>query len=206
MTVTVIIPTLDPDSPMLAHCIANVGDGAQVHVEHDQDRTGFAATCNRGVAATDGDLIVLLNDDTVPQPGWLYPLQTAARDDRMVGSLLAYPDGRIQHSGVFFRRRAGVLEAFNRRTSAQSSEVPAVTAACVAITRKRWVELDGLDESYVNGYEDVDLCLRHRADGGHVWFAAESVVAHLESQSPGRFDHAAKNIALLQQRWGDLPI
>ncbi len=206
MTVTVIIPTLDPDSQLLAQCLTNIGDGVEVHVEHDKDRTGFAATCNRGVAATDGELIVLLNDDTVPQPGWLHPLQTTARDDRMVGGLLAYPDGRIQHSGVFFRRRGGVLEAYNRRAVAQSGEVPAVTAACVAITRKRWDELDGFDESYVNGYEDVDLCLRHREAGGHVWFAAESVVAHLESQSPGRFAHAAQNIALLQERWGDLPI
>lgn len=206
MRVDIIIPTLDPDSEMLAGCLAAIGGEADVHVEHDRDRTGFAATCNRAAAATDGDVLVFLNDDTLPQPGWLRPLQTAVRDDRIVGSLLAYPDGRIQHSGVFFRRRGGLLEAFNRRSIAEPGEVPAVTGACLAVTRKRWVELDGFDGSFVNGYEDVDLCLRHRRMGGHVWLAAESVVAHLESQSPGRFAHAQHNIALLNQRWGDLPI
>lgn len=206
MNVDIIIPTLDPDSDLLAQCLANIGDGATVHVEHDKDRTGFAATCNRGAAATTGDLIVFLNDDTVPQQGWLTPLIEAARDDRITGSLLYYPDGTVQHSGVFLRRRDKILEAYNRRTPAPSADVPAVTGACLAITRSRWVLLGGFDEAYTNGYEDVDLCLRHREAGGHVWYSAESVVVHLESKSPGRFAHAQQNVALLQQRWGHLPI
>ena len=151
-------------------------------------------------------MLVFLNDDTIPQPGWLDAIEAAVTDDRIVGGLMVYPDGNIQHSGVFFRRRNGTLEAYNRQTTAPSGEVPAVTGACLAITRKRWDDLGGFDGGYLNGYEDVDICLRHREAGGHVWYAAECVVVHLESQSPGRFTHAQQNVARLQARWGQLPI
>lgn len=206
MTVSVIIPTLDPDAPLTKQCLRHIGDGPEVIVAHDTNRTGFAATCNRGATQATGDVLVFLNDDTIPQPGWLDAIEAAVTDDRIVGGLMVYPDGNIQHSGVFFRRRNGTLEAYNRQTTAPSGEVPAVTGACLAITRKRWDDLGGFDGGYLNGYEDVDICLRHREAGGHVWYAAECVVVHLESQSPGRFTHAQQNVARLQARWGQLPI
>jgi GT2 family glycosyltransferase len=204
VNVSIVIPTLDPESPLIKQCLRHIGDGPEVIVQHDVDRDGFAVTCNRGAAKATGDLLVFLNDDTVPQPGWLEPLISATRDDRLVGSLLVYPDGTVAHSGVFLRRRGPLIEAYNRRTPAPSAEVPAVTGACLAVTRKAWDALDGFDEGYRNGYEDVDLCLRHRKAGGHVWYSAESVVVHVESQSPGRFDHVDHNVRLLNERWGDL--
>lgn len=213
MTVAVVIPTLDPESEM---CVAAVdavtatAPDAFVIVEHDQLRAGFAETCNAGAARTTADPLVFLNDDTVVQTGWLealvrplYGPESAA----IAGSALFYPDGQIQHSGVFMRRDVhGRLEAYNRRTPSPSGPVPAVTGACLAIRRDVWDDLGGFDEEYVNGYEDVDLCLRARQDGHEIRFVAESQVVHFESRSPGRFDHAPQNIALLQERWGDLPV
>ena len=213
MTVAVIIPTLDPESEM---CVAAVdavtatAPDAFVIVEHDQLRAGFAETCNAGAARTTADILVFLNDDTVVQTGWLEALTqplSGPESAAIAGSALFYPDGQIQHSGVFLRRdQAGRLEAYNRRTASPSGTVPAVTGACLAIRRDVWDDLGGFDESYRNGYEDVDLCLRARQDGHEVAFVAESQVVHLESRSPGRFDHAPQNIALLQERWGDLPV
>lgn len=202
MTVSVIIPTLDPDAPLTKQCLRHIGDGPEVIVAHDTNRTGFAATCNRGATQATGDVLVFLNDDTIPQPGWLDPLAAAVRDDTIAGNLLLYPDGNVQHSGVFLRRRGPYLEAYNRRTAAPANEVPAVTGACLAIAHTTWDRLDGFDEGYRNGYEDVDLCLRHRQTGGRVWYAPDSVVVHVESQSPGRFDHVDHNVRLLNERWG----
>ena len=213
MTTAVIIPTLDPESEMCVAAVNAVTESAPdvfVIVEHDAQRAGFAQTCNAGAARTTADVLVFLNDDTVVLPGWLEALDTArngAPSGVIAGSRLLYPDGQIQHTGVFLRRDSlGRLEAYNRRTDRPSAEVPAVTGACLAIDRESWDRLAGFDEAFVNGYEDVDLALRHREAGGTVRYVAESSVIHFESRSPGRFDHAAENIALLQERWGSLPV
>lgn len=213
MTVAVVIPTLDPESEMCVAAVDAVTATAPdvfVIVEHDQLRAGFAETCNAGAARTTADILVFLNDDTVVQTGWLDALTQplcGTESGVIAGSRLLYPDGQIQHTGVFLRRDSlGRLEAYNRRTDRPSAEVPAVTGACLAVDRESWDRLAGFDEAFVNGYEDVDLCLRHREAGGTVVYCAESSVIHFESRSPGRFDHAPDNIALLQERWGDLPI
>lgn len=207
MTVSVIIPTLDPTGPLPTQCQAALADeDIDLHVVHDTNRDGFVTTCHRGAEQATGDILIFLNDDTVPQPGWLRALAAHVDEDTIAGPRLVYPDGRIQHSGIFLRRRGPVLEAYNRQTDSPTGEVPAVTGACLAITRATWDRLGWFDTRYRNGYEDVDLCLRHREAGGRVVYVAESTVVHLESQSPGRFTHAQHNIALLQERWGNLPI
>jgi GT2 family glycosyltransferase len=206
----VIIPTLNPDTDMCRQAVQAVEEttsGVEIIVEHDQHRDGFAATCNAAANRTTADLLVFLNDDTVAQPGWLSEL-TPYADLGPTGAHLVYPDGSTQHAGVHFRRRQGVLEAYNWTRPAASSEVPAVTGACLAISRDWWDRLEGFDEAFVNGYEDVDLCLRARELGGTCWYVADSTVVHFESRSDPevRFGHVAENIALLQERWGHLPV
>lgn len=179
-------------------------DGATVRNDTNE---GFARACNQGAKAATGDLLVFLNNDTVCLPGWLDNMVARwSGDDVVVGAHLLYPDGATQHSGVFFRRNGSDLEAFNRTTPAPSGEVPAVTGACLLVSRERFDELGGFDETYRNAYEDVDLMLTHRQAGGRVWFESTARVIHLESRTPGRFAHAQHAITLLQQRWGDLPI
>lgn len=167
---------------------------------------GFARACNQGAKAATGDLVVFLNNDTVCQPGWLDAMVARWCEGLAVGAHLTYPSGDTQHSGVFLRRRAGVLEAFNRTAPAASGEVPAVTGACLLMSRSEFDGLGGFDEGFRNAYEDVDLLLRHRAAGGRVWFESTAEVVHLESRTPGRFDHVSHNVALLNERWGHLPV
>lgn len=211
MTTAIIIPTLDPDTAMIRRCVQSVHDtaaGNELVIQHDKDRDGFAVTCNRGAGSTDADRLVFLNDDTVCLDGWLEALDAAlsvAEGDVIAGAHLLYTDGATQHSGVFLRRR-GVLEAYNRTVPAPSGDVPAVTGACLAIGRPLWDRLGGFDEGFRNGYEDVDLCLRARQSGASVRYVAEARVIHLESRSPGRFDHVSHNVALLDERWGHLPV
>ena len=209
MTVGVVVPTLDPDSEMFAQCreaIIATAPKAFLHVGHDIDRDGFAVTCNRAAAEASSDVLVFLNDDTIPHPGWLEALTEPLSRAGIVGANLRYPDGSAQHTGVLLRRDGDLLVAENRRVESKSGPVPAVTAACLAITAENFEMLGRFDEAFVSGYEDVDLCLQARAQGLEVWYAADAVVTHLESRSPGRFDHAADNITLLQQRWGYLTV
>ena len=79
----------------------------------------------------------------------------------------------------------------------------AVTGACVLVRRTLWEKLGGFDEAFVNGCEDVDLCLR-AADAGHINLVAlRSVVRHHISSSPGRKLRDEANTRHLVLRWHD---
>jgi predicted glycosyltransferase involved in capsule biosynthesis len=58
-----------------------------------------------------------------------------------------------------------------------------VTGACLMIRRTIFERLDGFDESFVNGHEDMDLCLRVRQMGYKVMYCPESVITHFEART-----------------------
>lgn len=170
---------------------------------------GFAQACNQGAAVARGQYLLFLNNDTVPQPGWLTALLAAMTRDpapAIVGARLLFPDDTVQHAGISFNARnepvhlaygAPIDEASVR----QSRPVPAVTGACLLIERTRFLALDGFDEQYRNGFEDLDLCCRVRATGGTVWYTAESLLYHFESASAGRYHADEANYRRFRERW-----
>ena len=70
------------------------------------ENLGFARACNQGAEAARGEFVLFLNNDTVPEPGWLEPLLEVVRREpavAAVGSRLLYPGSNlIQHAGVAF--------------------------------------------------------------------------------------------------------
>ena len=217
MTCTVVIPTWNK-ARMLLDCLDSL-HGADVlvvdngsrdgtpgmlsnagvrHIDLD-DNEGFACACNVGAREADSDVVIFLNNDTLPTPGWWQAMASAVSVDRpIVGCHLTYPDGTTQHAGVVITKPGGTLVAQNITEPRPSREVQAVTGACMAVHRETFLAAGGFYEGYRNGYEDVDLCL---ALGG-AWYTADATVVHLESQTPGRFDHVAHNVQLLNERWG----
>lgn len=171
----------------------------------------FARRANEGVAASSGDIVVLLNDDVlVEQPDWLDVLTGffAEPDVGVVGARLLYADGTLQHGGVLlnedplhiFRGFAGddagvfgLLEI--------DREVSAVTGACLATPRRLWDQLGGLDPEFAVAFNDVDYCLRAMALGRRVVWTAHASLYHFESQTR-RPDASAEEIDLLRARWG----
>jgi GT2 family glycosyltransferase len=199
--VSIIIPTLNR-SDLLENCTACLSTEYVIVNEG----LPFAEHCNIGAEYVHGDILLFLNDDTEPAEGWLEPIIEAFDDPSVgiVGSRLIYPDGRVQHAGVFLAEPNGILTAYNVLEDLPSRNVEAVTGACLAIRRDLFAELGGFDEGFVNGYEDVDLCLRVRRDGWQVRYVAESTVVHHESQSgAARWTHVHQNIERLQERWAD---
>jgi GT2 family glycosyltransferase len=167
---------------------------------------GFARGCNQGARRASGDVLVFLNNDTVPEPGWLDAMVgwfdkpgTAA-----VGATLYRPDGEVHHAGVAvdFRQPPG-KEAWEV-TSRPRGQVQAVTGACMAVDAARFRAVDGFDEGYVNGYEDVDLCLSLTEDGGLIVYEPDArVMHHVSASGPERFAHVNQNVARLRAKWGN---
>jgi len=180
-----------------------------LQVIRNEENLGFARACNQGAAAAHGRNLVFLNNDTIPLRGWLRALVDAidARPDcSVVGSKLLYPDGTIQHAGVVFNhsRQACHLYAHlpgDFAPANRAREFQVVTAACMLVRREAFEAAGGFDEGFRNSFEDVDLCLRIREQGGRVLYEPKSVLFHLESQSEGRHAHDSVNGVRLAKRW-----
>lgn len=207
VTATIVIPTINARPDLLNACTdecartMRFGDSLLV-VESGT----FAENCNGGSALTESDVIIFLNDDCKPdQDDWIDRLLDPLQDPTVgiVGCRLIYPTGKLQHTGIYFDiDENGHLHGINRTWDVPSGPVDAVTAACLAIRTTVFRDLDGFDEAFVNGNEDVDLCLRARQAGHTVYYQADCTVIHHESQSgPARWTHVAQNVALLNERW-----
>jgi len=190
--------------------------GGDIQSISNPENYGFAKACNQGAAAAKGRFLVFLNNDTIPKPGWLKALLNEVeghQDVAIVGSKLLYSDETIQHAGVvisrlfrtpyhIFRGAPENLPAVNMR-----KELQAVTAACMLVRRETFEKVGGFDEGYVNGYEDIDLCLKVGQMGKKVVYQPKSCLYHLESQTSGRKKHDSVNalrfIACWEHLWLD---
>ncbi|MDP6057624.1 MAG: glycosyltransferase family 2 protein, partial [Pirellulaceae bacterium] len=182
-----------------------------VQVLNNDQNEGFASACNKGGAAgVTGEYLLFLNNDTVPRPGWLRALVDVADSSPeigVVGAKLVYPDsGKIQHAGIAMVE--GVPDHVNRGVDEGDPQVnevrdlDMVTGACLLIRKALFEQLGGFDANFINGAEDVDLCLRVRDLGFRVVYCPDSVVEHHEGASEGRFDNVAANLGLFRERWG----
>ncbi|KQO71211.1 glycosyl transferase [Methylobacterium sp. Leaf89] len=165
----------------------------------------FSAMINAGVAASRGDVVVLLNNDVaVLREDWLSALvrQACRPEIGAVGAKLLYADGTLQHAGVvvglggraghILRRRPADTPGMLGRMRV-AHEVSAVTAACLAVGRAKFDAVGGLDaDNFAVDFNDVDFCLRLAAAGYRTLWTPRAVMAHLESTSRGPAVGAAR--------------
>lgn len=175
------------------------------------ENRGFAAGCNAGARAADGDAFLFLNNDTLATSGWLSPLRDAL--DRpgvgAVGPLLLYPDGRTQHCGVSFTPLGGVRHLYadfpgEHPAVRRAHPLQALTGAALLLRRADFQAVGGFCEDYANGYEDLELCFALRQRGLSLSLVPASVVFHAESRTPGRHARTTANATLFGQRWGQV--
>jgi O-antigen biosynthesis protein len=178
----------------------------------NEKNLGYATTNNRGAALARGDYLALLNDDLVLLPRWLEPMlrvhhRLGTRAGLIGNVQLDAKTAAVDHAGIIINRQskpvhARALPAWWRWSRLCGLRpVPAVTGACVLLERRLWEQLGGLDDRYVNGGEDIDLCFRARAAGRINAVALRSVVRHHVSSSPGRKRRDEENSFRLAQRW-----
>jgi GT2 family glycosyltransferase len=173
---------------------------------------GFARACNAGAAATEREFVVFLNNDTFVLEGWLDNLLRPfdeADNVQVTGSRLLYPSGHIQHAGIAFNREGPhhvfVGLAGDTPFVLQRRDFQTVTGAALAIRRAEFERLGGFDTSYQNSFEDVDLCLKVKRDGGRIVYVPDSVAYHFESMTEGRLGPTdMRNYTLFMERWGNL--
>jgi GT2 family glycosyltransferase len=172
------------------------------------ENLGYAASNNRGAAVATGQFLALLNNDLVLTEGWLEPMLQMQRDLPRAGAIgnvqWSVRTGEIDHAGIFINAKG--KPQHDRRPPfwlERTRPVTAVTGACLLINRDLWNQVAGFDEHYINGCEDVDLCLRlatHRCTNA---VALNSRIYHHVSASPGRKLRDEENTRRLTERWRD---
>ncbi len=185
------------------------------YVRHDVNRN-FAGACNAGVAAAEAPITLLLNNDAYPLGDALAPLVAAfdRPDVAIAGGALFFEDGVTQAAGLVVLPNAHWhYSCRNLPANLDGVTAPrdalAVSGAAMAVRTQWFLDNGGFDESYVNGFEDVDLCLRANEAGQAIAYVAAARFAHYEGASAGRFDREAQNERRFYARWfstmGTLP-
>jgi GT2 family glycosyltransferase len=186
-------------------------DPARYRVLLNERNLGYAAANNRAIAVARGKFLALLNSDLELTPGWLEPMLAVHRSLGSRAGLIGNVQrqvrtGEIDHAGIIvgstgkpehLRHSPAWIDARSWRLYS----VPAVTGACMLVKRALWDQLGGFDEAYLNGGEDIDLCLRARAAGRENAVALRSVIRHHVSASPGRKRRDEENSRRLMLRW-----
>src|SRR3954468_12381876 len=145
-------------------------------VVRNEANEGFAAGANAGAARATGDLLVFLNPDAVPAPGFAEAIAAPLRDGRGWSAwmgLVTAEEGRIVNTSGGVVHFTGIAWAgeFGKPAAdvpAEPREVGFASGACLAVPREHWLETGGFPERYFMYCEDVDLSLRLRLAGGRV--------------------------------------
>jgi GT2 family glycosyltransferase len=184
-------------------------------VVHNAHNAGFAAANNQAAARARGDVLVLLNNDTVVVPGWLETLVGHLDRDRTLGLL-----GPVTNSGGNGEAQLGTPYAdldgmrafaadYTRTHAGRVDDVPMLALFCTAMTKERFGAVGGLDERYGRGlFEDDDLALAVKRRGWRVALARDVFVHHYGGASFSRLlprDYLRlwwQNRRAYERKWG----
>jgi GT2 family glycosyltransferase len=146
---------------------------------------GFAAGCNAGAEAARGDLLVVLNPDAAPLPGFGAAIRRPWIEGRgwAAWQALVAEEGatRINSWGNPVHFTGIVWAGGHGRPIAEApaaGEVISLSGACLAIPVETWRQVGGLPERFFLYHEDVDISLRLRLRGDTLGIEPTAVVAH----------------------------
>jgi GT2 family glycosyltransferase len=156
--------------------------------------SGVAAGYNAGMQAVTGEFIVVLNNDTHVQAGWLRALHDAANTDPTIGavsSLLCRDDQPdvIDSAGIALNVTGYAWDYLSGcpRTDAGLSarRVFGASAGAALYRRAMLLDVGMFDERFFAYLEDVELAWRARLRGWHAVVAPDAVVLHRHSATSG---------------------
>ena len=167
-----------------------------IYIHSNSLNLGFVMTMNYLKQQAKGQYLYFLNDDTeMIKNGWLDQLHCVVEKDKkiaIVGSLLLFPNGLVQHAGMYPYRRFDDRKIYNLHyfkffnpdfsPVKISRQVPMITGASMLISKKVFEEVGGIDYHYLGagGFDDSDLCNKVVKAGYKIYYAPLSSLIHHE--------------------------
>jgi len=176
---------------------------------------------NKAIQKCNGEYVLLLNNDTkVIEPDFLDKMVGYASQKHVgaVGIKLLYQDNKVQHAGVVlgYGGVAGHIYVTASKDDhgvygrlAMPYNYSAVTAACLLVSKKKYLEVEGLDEKLKVALNDVDLNLKLLKKGYYNVLLPNVTMYHLESKSRGfevtkeKIERFKKEEEYMIKKWND---
>jgi GT2 family glycosyltransferase len=155
---------------------------------------GFAEGVNVGIkAALEKSYanMILLNNDTIVQPGWFEALLSASATFPIVGSTLLDKQGlridtigeQFSSWGLFF----SVGRGFPAASFARPDSVFAVCGGAMLIKREVFESIGLFDKDFFAYFEDIDFCYRARHAGFEIAVSPTALVHHAQGATASQF-------------------
>ena len=205
-----ILVVIDDHSPREAwDGLRDLGD-ERVHLVPYDKPFNFSAKCNLGVAQSEGEHVLLLNDDTeVIDDNWLEVLLSYMEepDVAMVGPMLVLEDGRIQSAGHSntpiphnFRTGQSINGPGEFGVLAVARECSGVTGACALIRRTSYDAVGGMSLVFPKAFNDVDFAFKILDAGQRIIWTPVVRLFHFETASRPNVVESSE-VELLHDRW-----
>ncbi len=160
---------------------------------------GYAGGCNRGIEASNGKYVVLLNDDTELEPGWLGELVRAAEEDPSVAACQPKIRSLVDRASFEYSGAAGgLMDVYaypfsrgrlmghveeDRGQYDDPIEIFWASGVCMLVRRAALDEAGLFDEVFFAYMEEIDLCWRLQLQGLRIVYVPTSVVYHIGGYS-----------------------
>ena len=200
----VIIVDNGSSDPITLHSLFLLEESGQIKVVRDKSEFNWSRLNNLAANVSSGSILIFLNNDTeVYDRDWLKKLVYFASTPCVgaVGCKLLYPDFTVQHGGVVAGIHGGVGHAHlfigehdggYRNLAAVTHEVSAVTGACLAVERNKFIAVGGFNEGFKIAFNDIDFCFSLLKRGLYNIYVSDALLIHHESRSRGYDDTAEK--------------
>lgn len=149
---------------------------------------GYAGANNLGVRKASGKYVLLLNNDTQVTPRFLEPLVEKMEKDKTIGAVQPQirqmmDKKRIDSIGSFFTFTGflyhyGYFQPYKFKKYQKELSVYSIKGACLLMKKKDYLDLGGIDESFVTYVEESDLCHRVLLSGKKIIYVPKSVIYH----------------------------
>lgn len=191
------------DDGSIDDSLSAVPKDANIKVLQNEKNMGFSPTVNKGVRHATGDVVVLLNNDVVPEKDFLTPLLSHFKDEKVfaVGCMDKSVEGDeivLRGRGIgkwqrgFLVHAAGSLDKKNTLWASGGSS---------AFSKKLWEKISGMNEIYAPFYwEDIDLSYRAWKSGFTVLFEKKAVVVHEHERGAIKKNFSAAQVKKIAYR------